>query len=452
MNRFQTTAFQKTVSILLAILLLAASGASAAFATGTAPSAHTPQQAEAAALATEHVLANIEILQASTKSPWIKEMLENASITDTAVGEPNKSGAIPVEITVAYPLLASGVDAKTPFDGNDPEAFVRAALENAMSETGAHVLQATVTFREGKDPTFKWHASKGFSGFRTALTNRAKTSAASFSSKPMVAALSAFVFDHPVRGAKLDVTGGLRAMNLRAVAPPINRMLRIAANNALTRVAYEAQGPNTNMDVLRSLFDEEIAKYGATFAKASKAKTDQNVSLSFDPLALLEERKADVNAQAEAYRTEYTADSSMYMMALLFRTMELPDLPALPKPETERLQGGRNGTKVTVRAKKGDGDLMVRFIRDNDVKALGFIRDGGRVVFYLPSGNYIMQSGSGSIWYGEEELFGPDGIGTYSYDMVRIPSSKYEYILTIGTAEDPNADNVMEGLNREDFL
>jgi len=260
------------------------------------------------------------------------------------------------------------------------------------------------------------------------------------------------VFGHPVRGAKLDVTGGLRAMHLRAVAPPTNRMLRIATTNALTRVAYEAQGPNTDSDTLKALLNEEIAKYGATFAKAEKAKTDQTVALTFDPLALIEERALAVNTEAEAYRSEYDSDYAIYLLGLSYRTWMLPDLPALPMPKTEQLRGVRRGVQISVRAKKGDGNRMISFEKDGELQSLCFIRDGERVTIYIPTGTYTIKMGSGTIWYGEDELFGPDiaGIASYStvVDRFTNPGEGKYWQFTLSS---PETGGNMDAMDRDDF-
>lgn len=443
----------KTGVCLLTVLLLLCAGLGAASAAEQAATPPAQQQADAIALTREQVQTELDALAGSTKNLWVKEMLAHASITGDSAAEPKKTGAVAVTVTVTYPLLASGVDSKKAYDGKDPESFVRGALENALSQTAAYDINATVTFREGREPAFKWHASKGFSGFKTALAAKAKAAATSFSSKPLLAALCDFVFTHPVRGAKIDLTGGPKAMKLSATAPGYSQMLYSAANTALSRAAYEAQGPNTENAALSALFDEQIAAFGKQFkdAKTKKAKTDQAVSVSFNPWTLVEKSDDSANKEVLDYRAAYKTAYTDYQWGLAFLVTQLPDMPALPQPETKRLEGGRSGTKVIIKAKKGDGNCMVRFLKGDDVKALCFVRDGERLTLYLPAGTYTMQMGSGDIWYGEQALFGPNTIASYSYDEVRIPSKEYYYTVTFMRAETDDGKDIMDGMSRDDF-
>ncbi len=436
-------------------LLLAASLAlcSVAFASDaqTTPDLKQ-QQADAITLFKTQYATAVEELAASSKAdPWVKEMLSLATIAEPVAGEPDKKGAIPITAAVTYPLLLSGVDKNSVYEPKEAEAFVRAALLNAMLQKEEYTLNATVAFPEGKDPAFKWHSSKGFSGLKTKLTSKAKAAVNSFSAKTLVAAMAQYVLRHPVRNAKLNLKEGPHAMALKATAPGYNKMLSRSLRDTLARVAYEAKGPNTEEDTVISLFDEQIAAYATIFGSAKKAATDQAIALSFDPWALINGKNVDINTAVLDYRYAYDSEYSAYRDGVVTLATTLPDAPALPQPETERLEGGRSGTKVVLRAKKGDGNIMVRFIKNDEVKALGFVRDGARLTLYLSQGEYIMQVGSGNIWYGSEELFGPDTIATYSYDRVTIPSKKYIYTLTLGFAENPDDKDIMDTLDKGDF-
>ena len=424
--------FGKITSLLLALLLalcLSATMVTAAEVTDDAPLELTAEQTSAIELTKESALAEIEALADSAKNPWVKEILAHATLGEATAGEPNSKGVIAVLVTVEFPLLVSGVDAKTVFDGSDPEAFVRAALENALEEKGEFVLNATVTFAEDKEPVFKWHSSKGFKAFSTALTTKARAATTSFSSKPMVAALSAYVFQHPVRGAKLVLTDGPRAMTLSAIGPGYRSMLRHATRTALPRVAYEAEGPNTEADTIASLFNEQIADFGNTFAKATrKADDDQSLSLTFDPWALIEGASGESVASVREHHARYEERYTESLDSFSSTVSQLPDLPALEMPKTEQLEGERRGVKVVIIAKKGDGNRSLSFtnLGDGELKALCFIRDGERLTIYVPAGEYAIETGSGDIWYGAEERFGPNmlPIALYYPDYFKITSLK----------------------------
>ncbi len=415
---------------------------------GIAASAETDNQTTAIAMVKEQLQAEKEKALASTKALWFKEMLSRTEVTDVAAGEPDKKGAIPVTVTVTYPTLHTGLDAKSKYDGKDAEAFVQAALETAKA-TATYEIKATVSFPEGKDAALKWDTKAGFPSYKTALTAKAKAANTSFGVKAMVSAMADFVLQHPSRGAKLKFSSP-NEVTLTATAPNFESMLYAAMDSTVPRIAYEAQGPNTEMDAMYALMDEQIAAYSVKYAKAKKLKSDKAVSLAFDPWKLAEnaESSPEVNAYRQAYQSEYDT----FKLALIYRGMQLPDLPALEMPETKRLEGGKSGTKVVIKATKGDGNCMVRFLKDGEVKALGFIRDGERLTVYLRGGEYTMQLGSGSIWYGNEELFGPEPIGIYSYDQVRITSKEgYYHTFTFSTVQSDDK-NAMDSLDRDALL
>jgi len=423
----------KIISLLLALLLALCLSATMVMADEVADDIQmelTAEQTMAIELTKENTLAEIEALADSTKNPWVKEILAHATLGEATAGEPNNRGVISVLVTVEFPLLVSGVDAKTVFDGSDPEAFVRAALENALEGKGEYVLNATVAFAEDKEPVFKWHSSKGFKGFSTALNTRARAASTSFSGRPMVAALSAYVFQHPVRGAKLVLTDGPRAMTLSAAGPGYTRMLRHATRTALPRVAYEAEGPNTEADTIASLFNEQIADFGNTFTKAAtkKADDDQALSLTFDPWGLIEGASDESVASVREHHAHYGERYTESLDSFFSTVSQLPDLPALEMPKTEQLVGERRGVKIVIIAKKGEGNRSLSFtnLENGELKALCFIRDGERLTIYLPAGDYEIETGSGDIWYGEEVRFGPNmlPIALYYPDYFRVTSLK----------------------------
>ena len=89
----------------------------------------------------------------------------------------------------------------------------------------------------------------------------------------------------------------------------------------------------------------------------------------------------------------------------------------VPLPATGVMTGSNTGEGITFLTSKGDGSYYVKFekLTGTDLNEAGqieltaFINDGQTLTVYLPVGNYKLKYATGMSWYGEEELFGPDG-------------------------------------------
>lgn len=88
-----------------------------------------------------------------------------------------------------------------------------------------------------------------------------------------------------------------------------------------------------------------------------------------------------------------------------------PDLVALPTPATGAFDTSFSDTQnaIIIRTSPGGLDTLVKIedIGGNEVTR-GFIRAGESHTFFLQRGTYIIKTASGTAWYGENAMFGPD--------------------------------------------
>lgn len=85
--------------------------------------------------------------------------------------------------------------------------------------------------------------------------------------------------------------------------------------------------------------------------------------------------------------------------------------PAKPLPPTGPLGISSGNTENFIEIHtRADGSHTLVKIEDlsGNVVSEGFIRDGGRIKLYVPLGTYVMKTASGTTWFGQSHLFGPD--------------------------------------------
>ena len=114
----------------------------------------------------------------------------------------------------------------------------------------------------------------------------------------------------------------------------------------------------------------------------------------------------------------------------------LPDAAAIPFPSTGLLSEKRKGTSVhIVIPSTADATyIQMRSEDTNEIVATAFIHPGKRVDVKVPSGDYRLLYCSGPYWYGEELLFGDNGIYKQS-DVLNIKDARYEHTLTLETSK-----------------
>ncbi len=414
----------------------------------------TEEQLAAVALMQDQAPLAIAELGKAAKSVWAQEMFGQATVSDVVAGKTSKKGATPVTATVTFPLFNSGISEKTKYDGSDPQAFVADMVKSA-AQTTTYALKATVAPDKDGALQLKWDASKGTTGLKTAITTKAKAAAASFQKKIAIAAICDLAFPHAVRVPKIDVTGGLSAIQVTGVLPDLDLLHVLASEKALSAIAYSDAGRTASSEDIDKALQVELDARFAAFkkSKASAKKTDPTQLLTFD-LRKLADQGPDACPEVSTYHTQYGVTKSVVSTRLLNDVEQLPDYPAQERPKTGQLQGKKSGTRVVIRREKDAGDCCVRFTRTKtgESTVLAYIRDGEKITIYLPEGKYAMEVGSGNIWYGPEHTFGPDG--TYGTDPnVSIASREYYHTFTLSIVRGAQGDEkgLLDGLNAGDF-
>ncbi len=445
------------LSFALALCMVCLGACSALAATKATPEPKGPPtevQLAAIALMQEQAPPQIAELGKAAKSVWAQDMFAQATISDVVAGATTKNGSTPVTATVTFPLLASGITEKTKYDGSDPKAFVEGLLVKA-AETTTYALQATVAPDKEGVPQLKWHASKGLVGLKALINTKAKAASTSFQKKAAITAISDLAFPHAIRLPKMDVTGGLSAIKVTGVLPDLTLLHTLAAEKALSVIAYSDTGKETSSEDVDKHFQAELDTRFDTFKKTKTAakKSDPTAELTFDLHALVNEGPESC-PEVSTYHDDYRFTKMVDTMLLMNHVEALPEYPAQERPKTGQLQGKKSGTKVIIRRTKDAGDCCVRFTRNKtgESTVLAYIRDGERVTIYLPKGLYTMEVGSGNIWYGPEHTFGPDG--TYGTDTnVEIESNQYFHTFTLGIVRNATGDErgLLDDLDAEDF-
>lgn len=86
-------------------------------------------------------------------------------------------------------------------------------------------------------------------------------------------------------------------------------------------------------------------------------------------------------------------------------------VPVLPLPVTGTFGISFSSTQnsIIVKTRPGGTHTLVKIERTDGTEIVrGFIRAGEQLAFPLPSGTYILKTASGTTWYGDSSLFGPE--------------------------------------------
>lgn len=120
-------------------------------------------------------------------------------------------------------------------------------------------------------------------------------------------------------------------------------------------------------------------------------------------------------------------------------------ITAVEAPGTGVLYGDNSGRQITIETSADLRDIHVTFYKlsgtdlsEDGAKSLSaYIHAGDTLNIYLPNGNYKLIQGTGSEWFGDEYLFGPEGSYSVSDILITIESG-YSYTLTLYGVSDGN--------------
>ena len=128
----------------------------------------------------------------------------------------------------------------------------------------------------------------------------------------------------------------------------------------------------------------------------------------------------------------------------------VPDEAALAFPKAGWMSGSTRGTQVRIKAPKDSAAYYVQ-LRDyntDQIAVSGFVRPGSTCTLRLPKGNYYFVMASGSVWYGEEKLFGT-GTDFTKTGLFEVMSSNYYHTVTLKVVE--NGNMPIYGADEEDL-
>lgn len=237
----------------------------------------------------------------------------------------------------------------------------------------------------------------------------------------------------------LDVTGGPYALKLKCTGVDIAQLLenaRADALNALAFMPYDQrwEGERVEKELLRALADN-------VFSMKKKGKEVFPISLSVDGEPFY---SGDYEDMLAAYAYSGTVED------LQEDAQGLPDEAAQEFPKAGWLSGSKSGTKVNVKAPKDSVAYYVqlRGYETDELAVAGFVRPGSTCTLRVPKGDYYFVMASGSIWYGEEALFG-DETEFSKTGLFEVKNSNYYHTVTLKVVEGGNMP--LYGADEEDL-
>ncbi len=147
---------------------------------------------------------------------------------------------------------------------------------------------------------------------------------------------------------------------------------------------------------------------------------------TISPDALFEREGGSVSEAAMAY-----------VDAMEELVKELPDKPPLPLPANGVVLGENTGTKVIFTFYKTSFSNHAVSAYDhwtNQLVCISFSADRKAVEMRLPKGDYDFKIDAGTVWYGQEDMFGPFSATSFlSGDYLQLRSTPYK--VTVNMSE-----------------
>lgn len=374
----------------------------------------TEQQKQAMEFAHQEVTELLSNLAEKTENAWLREVLSGTEITGVTAEQTTAKGVTPIKMTVAFPLLHTGIGEKSPYGTLEGAELLAAALQNANTGKEEMTIQGNVGADKDGKTKVTWHGSKGYDALRKRLSTVAKEGAGSFQKKAFLTALSQAVFPHPVRDLRLDVSGGPHKVMLSAVMPDVDGLLTTAANNVYVAAAYAGDAGKLSAEELAARLDAEVQALYRQSATAKK--TDKNApkaSFLADVQTLLHPEETGALAD---YRKAYEQKVADAQTGLSEKVAKLPEYPAAERPATGRIEGTNvvrmNTSRVYFRMQEGSYDCLVKLYRtsNDELACSAYVRGGDSCTLLMLTNNYRMEIELGMIWYGDEHGFGPDAL------------------------------------------
>ncbi len=365
-----------------------------------------------------------------------------------------------MEETVTFKLRSFDLKVKTVSeDGMDGALRM---LENAQE----YDLEITLAFI---DDAYDGFTTKSVSAMKSAITKAAAASEKSYLDKRFTTPLTAYLLPSPAKtftkaedillyneafeewiviagfgwesayedwapmlycmtSPSLSTKNGPEELVFKCSGADPAALLNTASQNTLS---YFSRIPNANT-ADPSAIKERLYLEAATLALSMRKKPTEKFSFTFSGDNLLYEY---AGSEYVEFIESYNYESALQQ--LCYAIEDLPDAPALDYPPTGRIAGSTSGIKLTIKAPKGQEPYYVQLHREEDdgFMVSAFVAPGKSCTIRAPKGTYYLLEATGTLWYGEELMFGDDGnySRTESFDMV----SSAGYTLTL-VSEDGN--------------
>jgi len=384
-------------------------------------------------ISAQNVVNSIVIAQAEkTKDAWQKAIYQ--------------AGAKEVQLNgdnVTFMLRGFQTDLGEPWNyaaGTNPLSW----LQSRMKSAGRYALEVSLPVQDGQIP------QKGMSALRSAVTKAAAAAKKVFAGNEMTAALKDYFFGEEIMPAalqaiqkqqKLNGNGGPHAMVFSCVSANPSDLLNAVVKQVADSQAFTVRENRVEGDNLKKLFDRTMTEQAAALLKS--AKTKYTVTVDLDDL-LTGKNPEDLEEYLASYSESEAFDG------LEETVNQLPDRAAIEMPKNGLVFGTNRGTPVTFRIseERGATYILMRSAETDEPIISCFVRGGTKTTVRVPKGKYTIAWCSGPYWYGEQDLFGPNGRYNKS-ETVEILSTNYQHTFTLEASSD--GDVSIYGASPEDF-
>lgn len=367
------------------------------------------------------VAAALQSLAEQAKDPWEKAIYEASAKEATQDGS-----------SVRFLLRSFNLDPKSmPDYAEDPQAW----RDEFFARVSAYGLEASLVIAGDAPDSASIRKLKGV------VTKAAMAAKTAFGQKTVRTALMDLLFEGDGSGALAPLLAAQSKQSLSAKNGPHELALTWTGANpsSLIEDAYKSVLEQLSKVHKANAMDE--SDIGARFAdalakKAASIRKQGGKAYAFT-LDIDKLSTGDFGVAFEEYVRLF--DPAFALSQLIYEVRAMPDAPPQPFPQSGRINGGKSGTKVTI---KGPDDDVGRYVQMRNSETDGiaadmFIRSGGSVTVYVPQGMYYLLIASGERWYGMEELFGSGG--NYSKTAeTEVLSKDYYHTITLESSSGGN--------------
>lgn len=234
---------------------------------------------------------------------------------------------------------------------------------------------------------------------------------------------------------KLILTDGPHALQLSTSFANMDTLLQQGYDAALLSLAKQGGANMLSEQEIGHVLIEELTAQAKILQK--KANEKQLFVVDIDNLFA-----SDSPSGGEAYQVFLGQYSEAYYNQydmLVTAAATMPDYPALDMPVSGWLSGSTSGTRA-IFITPDDGIaryVQMRSIENEEAIVSLYIRSGKSVTVHVPKGLYYILLAGGTLWYGEQYLFGNSGQYKHTEDL-EILGSNYYHTITLGSAIDGN--------------